>query len=83
MHKGENFFDCDDSFGAYRSGRHRADSPNESLEKPVINEQEITPPAFEATQNPTETIDTAAIPPGDTHQPEPTDPTVPAVASPT
>jgi hypothetical protein len=34
--KGTEFYDSDDIFTTYMNRRHRAESPNETLEKPVI-----------------------------------------------
>ena len=38
MHEGTKFFDDDKRFESYRTGRHRPNTPNESLEKPVFLE---------------------------------------------
>jgi SAM-dependent methyltransferase len=38
MHQGDQFFDDDNMFEYYRARRHRADGPNETLEKPVFLE---------------------------------------------
>ena len=38
MIEGTDFFDDDERFGIYMAGRHRPDSPNETLEKPVFVE---------------------------------------------
>ena len=38
MHDGADSFDSNQIFDAYHSRRHRSDSPNESLEKPVFME---------------------------------------------
>lgn len=38
MEEGARFFDDDKRFARYQAGRHRADGPNETLEKPVFLE---------------------------------------------
>jgi SAM-dependent methyltransferase len=37
-HKGATFFDNDETFRIYRQGRYGPDSPNETLEKPILLE---------------------------------------------
>ena len=36
MEEGARFFDDHEQFAHYQAGRHRADGPNETLEKPVF-----------------------------------------------
>lgn len=38
MEEGATFFDDHERFAHYQAGRHRADGPNETLQKPVFLE---------------------------------------------